>query len=187
LHTRWPLLFSALAAAAGACSSAPAPSSSSAAVPSGGAAVRPPSAPGPPRTLSIVSLNDLHGRIEALPLFAGYVANVRAARAADGGGVLVLDGGDMFQGTLESNLGEGAAVVDAYSAIGFHAVAVGNHEFDFGPVGPRATPAGPGDDPRGALFAMAARAPFPFLVANLRRTGGPPLSSFRPYAFAMSP
>ena len=42
----------------------------------------------------------------------------------------------MFQGTLESNLNEGAAVVRAYNALGYDAVAVGNHEFDFGPVGP---------------------------------------------------
>src|SRR5687768_1559915 len=64
------------------------------------------SPPAPPRqrTLTILTLNDLHGRVEALPLFAGYAANVRAARAKDGGGLLLLDGGDTMQGTLESNL-----------------------------------------------------------------------------------
>src|SRR5687767_452444 len=84
-------------------------------------------------TLTILGTNDLHGALERLPLFAGYVANVRAARAADGGGVVLLDAGDMFQGTLESNLAEGAHVVRAYNAIGYTAAAVGNHEFDFGP------------------------------------------------------
>ena len=64
-------------------------------------------------TLSIVGTNDLHGALERLPLFAGFVANLRAARAADGGGVVLVDGGDMFQGTLESNLKEGAPVVAA--------------------------------------------------------------------------
>jgi 2',3'-cyclic-nucleotide 2'-phosphodiesterase (5'-nucleotidase family) len=108
----------------------------------------------------------------SLPLLAGYVANLRAARKADGGGVLLLDGGDMFQGTLESNLGEGIGVVEGYAALGYDAVAIGNHEFDFGPVGPKSTPHAPGDDPRGALKALTAAAPFPFLGANLRERGG---------------
>jgi 5'-nucleotidase len=124
-------------------------------------------------TLSIVGTNDLHGGIVqrgdrgGLALLGGYVANLRAARARDGGAVLLLDAGDMFQGTLESNLNEGAAVVAAYNALRYAAVAVGNHDFDFGPVGPPATPQEPHDDPRGALKARAAQASFPFLAANL--------------------
>ncbi len=89
---------------------------------------------------------------------------------------MLLDGGDMFQGTLESNLTEGAAVVRAYNALGYDAAAIGNHEFDFGPVGPATSPRAPGDDPRGALKARAAEAHFPFLAANLivDATGAPP-------------
>ncbi|MEO8071499.1 MAG: 5'-nucleotidase C-terminal domain-containing protein, partial [Acidobacteriota bacterium] len=75
--------------------------------------------------------------------------------------------GDLFQGTLESNLNEGAAVVSAYNALGYSASAVGNHEFDYGPAGPLTAPQGPGDDPRGALKARAAEARFPFLGANI--------------------
>src|SRR5215510_2616674 len=78
-------------------------------------------------TLSIIGTNDLHGALERLPVFAGFVANLRAARAADGGGVVLVDGGDLFQGTLESNLGEGADVVRAYNYLGYAATAVGNH------------------------------------------------------------
>jgi 2',3'-cyclic-nucleotide 2'-phosphodiesterase (5'-nucleotidase family) len=124
-------------------------------------------------TLTIIGTNDLHGAIDRLPIFAGFVANARAARAADGGGVLVVDGGDMFQGTLESNLGEGADVVRAYNQIGYAAAAIGNHEFDFGPAGPAATAATAADDPRGALKARAAEARFPFVSANLldQKTG----------------
>lgn len=118
-------------------------------------------------TISVVGTNDLHGHLEALPAFSGYVAALRAARRADGGGVVLLDGGDMFQGTLESNLAEGAPVVEAYAALGYDAVTIGNHEFDYGPVGERATPASADDDPRGALRARAAQAPYPFLSANL--------------------
>jgi 5'-nucleotidase len=117
-------------------------------------------------TISLVGTNDLHGHVEALPALGGYLANLRRARARDGGAVLLLDAGDMFQGTLTSNLGEGAAVVRAYNVLGYTAAALGNHEFDFGPVGPAVTATG-ADDPRGALRARAAEATFPFLDANL--------------------
>ena len=105
-------------------------------------------------------------RIAAAALLGGYVANLRR-QASDGGAVLLIDGGDMFQGTLESNLTEGSAVVAAYNALGYAAAAIGNHEFDFGPVGPASTQQRPDDDPRGALKARAAQASFPFLAANL--------------------
>jgi 5'-nucleotidase len=126
-------------------------------------------------TLSVISTNDVHGAVferngrGGVALLAGYVNNLRARRAADGGAVLLIDAGDTYQGTVESNLSEGAIVVDAYNAMGYTAAAIGNHEFDFGAVdsfGVR--PARPAaDDPRGALKAIAARARFPLLTANL--------------------
>ena len=124
-----------------------------------------------PVTISIVGTNDLHGHLGALPILGGYLANLRRARA-DSGAVVLLDGGDMFQGTIESNLAEGAPVVRAYAALGYDAVAIGNHEFDYGPVGPDATAKRPGDDPRGALHARIAEAGFPFLSANLTLATG---------------
>jgi 5'-nucleotidase len=117
--------------------------------------------------ISIVGTSDVHGHVESLAWFAGYLENLRAARAADGGGVLLVDAGDIFQGTLESNLGEGDVMVEAFEALGYHAAAIGNHEFDFGPVGEAATPESPNDDPRGALKARTAQASFPFLLANV--------------------
>ena len=119
------------------------------------------------RTLTIIGTNDLHGAMERLPLLAGFVANVRAARAADGGGVLLVDAGDLFQGTLESNLAEGADIVRAYNQLGYAASAIGNHEFDYGPEGPAATAQRPEDDPRGAVVARIREAKFPFLVSNI--------------------
>ena len=92
--------------------------------------------------------------------------NLRAARAADGGAVLLIDSGDTFQGNVESNLSEGAVVIDAYNAMRYTAQAVGNHDFDFGSVD---SPMGrqlPGDL-RGALKDRAAQARHPFLAANL--------------------
>lgn len=132
-------------------------------------------APAPdPVTLSIVGTNDLHGHLARTAVLSGFLRNLRAARESDGA-VLLLDGGDMFQGTLESNLVEGASVVRAYNALGYTAATIGNHEFDYGPVGPAATPQSPEDDPRGALLARAAEMRFPLLGANLRvaATGSP--------------
>ena len=124
-------------------------------------------------TISVLGTNDVHGALAAQPgrggltTFSGYVAALRNARAEDGGGVLLIDGGDMWQGTLESNLSEGASVVAAYNALDYTAATIGNHEFDFGPAGPAAIPQSGGDDPRGALKQRAMEADFPLLAANL--------------------
>ena len=124
-------------------------------------------------TISVVGTNDIHGAFVpqqdqgGLVTLSGYVDALRAARAADGGAVLLIDAGDMWQGTLESNLVEGKSVVEAYNAMRFDAAAIGNHEFDFGPEGPAATPRQPGDDPRGALKQRAREMEFPLLSANL--------------------
>jgi len=144
----------------------------------GGAPSEPVEPPAPDVvTLTIVGTNDLHGHVRALPVLGGYVEILRDLRADDGA-VLLIDGGDMFQGTLESNLLEGAPIVEAYAALGYDAVTVGNHEFDYGPVGERVTPQEPGDDPRGALLARAreAAAHYPFLAANLRVADGGPIA-----------
>ena len=134
-----------------------------------------PQAPGAPHlvTLSVIGTTDLHGFVfprngrGGLALLAGFLKNLRAAREADGGAVLLLDAGDTFQGGIESNLSEGALVVDAFNAMGYAAAAIGNHDFDFGPVdasGARQMLMG---DARGALKARAAQAKYPFLAANL--------------------
>ncbi len=131
--------------------------------------------------ISIVGTNDVHGELlpkagrGGLTGVSGYVNALRQKRSEDGGAVLLIDAGDMWQGTLASNLGEGAAVVDAYNAMGYTAATVGNHEFDFGPAGPAAIPEQPGDDPRGALKLRIAEAQFAVLAANIidNQTGKP--------------
>jgi len=135
----------------------------------------------PTITISVLGTNDVHGSLlsvdgnRGLALFGGYVSNLRAAREDDGGAVLLIDAGDMWQGTIESNLSEGASVVAAFNALGYDAAAIGNHEFDFGPAGPKATPADENDDAQGALKARATEADFPLLAANLidKTTGLP--------------
>ncbi len=166
----------ALAVLASACKGTPTPAPDA----------PPPSAPAPaePVRLTLVGTNDFHGWVmphrATLPdgqqveeggaaLFASYVARLREDNP---GGVLLLDGGDLFQGTLASNLVEGAIVVDVYNLLGYTAVAIGNHEFDYGPVGPGPVATRPDEDPLGALKARVAQAKFPFLSANVREQDG---------------
>src|SRR4030095_17191433 len=67
-------------------------------------------------TISVIATSDLHGGVlprgerGGLALLGGYVRNTRAARMQDGGGVLLVDSGDMFQWTLEANLHGGGAL-----------------------------------------------------------------------------
>ena len=124
-------------------------------------------------TLSVVGTTDLHGRVFAdeqgrggLALLGGFIRNLKAARAADGGAVMILDAGDTFQGGIESNLSEGGVAVDAYNAMGYTALAIGNHDFEYGARDLESGLQAP-SDLRGALKAAASRARFPFLAANL--------------------
>jgi len=140
-------------------------------------------------TIALVGTSDLHGYVEpralkvtdqagvsqmvsrgGLALFAGYLENLRRRYP-----VLLLDAGDLFQGTMVSNLGEGRVVIAAYNLLGYDGAAVGNHEFDYGPAGPLTVPTRPEDDPTGALKARIAEAKFPFLTANVldKATGQP--------------
>ncbi|HET9809560.1 MAG TPA: 5'-nucleotidase C-terminal domain-containing protein [Candidatus Limnocylindria bacterium] len=94
-----------------------------------------------PRRVRIIATNDFHGtlepRVDARGVRrggAGAVAAViaRARTECAGCAVLLLDGGDMFQGTAASNLVFGRSVVAIYDALGYTASALGNHEFDWG-------------------------------------------------------
>jgi len=122
--------------------------------------------------ITVMGTNDVHGELVArenrggMTTFSGYVAAVRDVRSADGA-MLLVDAGDMWQGTLESNLNEGYAVVEAYNAMGYAASTVGNHEFDFGPLGPKSIPESDEDNPQGALRVRAGDADFPLLASNL--------------------
>jgi 5'-nucleotidase len=139
----------------------------------------PPKATGPVHVV-IVSTTDLHGWFNGhsdpvvktggtanyggLAVLSGYLRNLRAANP---GRVVLVDSGDLFQGTLESNIFEGEPVVKGYNALGYTAAAVGNHEFDYGPVGPDSVAHSPDQDELGALKRNAAAARFPFLSANM--------------------
>lgn len=119
--------------------------------------------PKKPVVLSIIGSNDLHGELDKLPVFAGYVSRMREVRKPDGA-VILVDAGDMFQGTLESNIGEGAGVIEVMNQLHYTVAALGNHDFDYGALGDDP----PSDaDPQGALRARLLESKFPMLSSNL--------------------
>ncbi len=104
--------------------------------------------------LHILHINDLHSRIEPINQYdstcsqeddaagacfggvarlATKVAELRGEIEAAGEPMLLLDAGDQFQGSLIYTTYKGEIEAEMMTAIGFDAMAVGNHEFDDGP------------------------------------------------------
>lgn len=108
----------------------------------GGRPARTASVGGDSIMLRVLATNDFHGAMETSvqawsnhrPVGgAAALAGMMDRYAAECGCATVrLDGGDVMQGTPASNLVFGASMVDIYNAMGYAAVAVGNHEFDWG-------------------------------------------------------
>ena len=65
---------------------------------------------------------------------------------------LLLDGGDFAEGTVETQRSGGLKAVQLMNKLGYHAAAVGNHEFAFKESG---------------FDALSSQAQFPLLAANL--------------------
>ncbi len=116
--------------------------------------------------LRVLTTNDLHGRLTARPESwsnrrpvggAAHIAGMMNRLEAECGcPTLRLDGGDVMQGTPVSNLTYGRATVDALNAMGYHAAAIGNHEFDW---------------TVDTLAARIRQARFAWLSANIVETG----------------
>jgi len=125
-------------------------------------------------TIRIISTNDFHGALEARPDGnaglrggAAYVAAmIRRAEAECSASCasLLVDGGDLFQGTPASNLAFGRPVVDYYNALGYAAAALGNHEFDWG---------------QDTLRARLGEMRFALLAANVTMADGRPVPWLR--------
>ncbi len=122
-------------------------------------------------TLHILHTNDMHSRIESINKYDstcdaegeaagecfGGVARVKTAIDAkkaslENQNVIVLDAGDPFQGSLFYTTYKGAAEAEFMEQMGYHAMAVGNHEFDDGPQG---------------LADFIAKVSFPVISGNL--------------------
>ncbi|MGZ3710828.1 MAG: bifunctional metallophosphatase/5'-nucleotidase [Bdellovibrionota bacterium] len=122
--------------------------------------------------LVIIGTNDFHGYLRpwegsyagakivsgGAEWFAGYT---RILERKFGDHLVLLDAGDIFQGTMESNTFKGESTLAFYNLLPYRASAVGNHEFDYGPLVK-------GDKDRlGALKTRMSEAKFPFVQANI--------------------
>lgn len=91
--------------------------------------------------LTILHTNDTHSRIDPFPMdgsrnegqggVAPRAALIRQIRS-EAANVLLLDAGDIFQGTPYFNLYKGEPEIKAMSAMGYDACTIGNHDFDAG-------------------------------------------------------
>ncbi|MEK8026353.1 bifunctional UDP-sugar hydrolase/5'-nucleotidase UshA [Pseudaquabacterium rugosum] len=116
--------------------------------------------PPAPLKLTVLHTNDHHGRFWAnadgeygLAARKTLIDQVRAEVAAAGGQLLLLDGGDVNTGVPESDLQQAEPDFKGMAAIGYDAMAVGNHEFD---------------KPPAVLQRQRQWAGFPLLSANIR-------------------
>ncbi len=116
-----------------------------------------------PQSLTILHFNDFHGNmltpegeeeLGGLARIAGMVEQVRAENEAAGSETLVLIAGDILQGTPLSTVFHGEADFAALNLMDISAMAVGNHEFDYGMPN---------------LHKLVEMANFPILAANIRR------------------
>jgi 5'-nucleotidase len=94
-----------------------------------------------PKRLVILHTNDVHSRLEPFPMDGGRNQGLGgvAARAqlindirAKEEQVLLLDAGDIFQGTPYFNLYRGEPEIKAMTRMGYDAATMGNHDFDAG-------------------------------------------------------
>ncbi len=125
-------------------------------------------------TLTILHTNDTHAHLESFepfeqPVQGGVARRITAVEGvrAEGGNVLLLDAGDVFQGTLYFNMWNVQADLWFMNEMGYEAMAVGNHEFD---------------KDHQTLAEFVKGADFPLLSANLDFSHAPILDGLiKPY------
>jgi 5'-nucleotidase len=110
--------------------------------------------------VTILHTNDTHSNIEPLPANHSKFPNmggiskrfevIKAIRQEEEH-VLLLDAGDIFQGTPYFNKYKGTLEMKLMSELGYDAATMGNHDFDAGLEG---------------FFMASEHAKFPFLCAN---------------------
>lgn len=127
------------------------------------------------KKLTILHTNDVHSRLEPFPMDGGRNQGLggvapRAALIAqirsEAEQVLLLDAGDIFQGTPYFNLYKGEPEMKAMAAMGYDAATMGNHDFD------------------GGLDNFATQlqhVAFPILMCNYDFTNTPMELKYQPY------
>lgn len=118
--------------------------------------------------IQIIFTNDSHSQVEPLKGKGGFEARaaiIDSLRALNPN-TLLLDAGDMWQGTPYFNMFKGRLEVEAYNLMRYDAATLGNHEFDYG------------------IDTLAARIEemnFPILCCNYNFTNTPLANKIKPY------
>jgi len=115
-----------------------------------------------PVNLTLLDINDFHGRIDANTVkFAGTVEKEKAAAEAAGDPVAFVSAGDNVSASLfASAVQQDQPTIDVLNALELNASAVGNHEFDKGFA-----------DLRDRIIAGGANATWDYLGANVYLAG----------------
>jgi 5'-nucleotidase len=112
------------------------------------------------QTLSILHTNDVHSRVEPFPLDdkkypgmggAAMRATIFEKLRSENVHTLIVDAGDIFQGTPYFNFFKGDVEIDLMNQMGYEAATIGNHDFDGGLE---------------TLAKQVSRAQFPFVNCN---------------------
>lgn len=129
-----------------------------------------------PARLTILHTNDTHSRIDPFPMDGGRNQGLGgvAARSElirrirqEEEHVLLLDAGDIFQGTPYFNIYKGEPEIKAMTAMGYDAATIGNHDFDAGI--------------ENLAMQLKAHAGFPMIISNYDFSGTPMESLAVPY------
>ncbi len=112
------------------------------------------------RSLTILHTNDLHARISPLVDHNGgfaYLATVIRHERDGCQDCILLNAGDLVQGTPVSTIFHGLPVFEIANLLGFDAATLGNHEFDYG-------------WPQAQKFMQVAR--YPIVTSNIVDSSG---------------
>lgn len=122
------------------------------------------------KELDFYNLNDTHGAIENTteePGIAKIATYLNNKKNQNPNSFVLTSSGDMWQGSADSNITRGALMTDWMNYMGFSAMALGNHEFDW---------------TIDAITQNQEIANFPFLACNIIETEtNEPVSWVEPY------
>lgn len=115
--------------------------------------------------LIVLHTNDIHGRIEVDDDLMGfpYIASVVEEYRNDYENVLVLDAGDVIHGRPITDKLDGRSTVEIMNFVGYDAMTIGNHDFNFG---------------QERLLELEDMMEFDLIAANVERDGE---KLFNPY------
>lgn len=130
------------------------------------------------KKISVINTADIHGHITfddesggyytvdqvdvmmGMPLMKYFVNKIKSENSNS----LVLDSGDMFHGTNEANIQKAKGVVEVANLMGYDAMTLGNHDFDFG---------------IDRTMEIKSELKFPLLCANIMKDGKPAFEEYK--------